>query len=167
MYKTFFKKVSKLIYDVIEASKPQYHIKDDWLLCSELCNIICKVLGDERYKKLVELSQITPTIFSDYASGLPYIAIVFPYLSDNEKTQAEKLLQVVLEKYLIIHNLNHNILIDWKEHSTLNLPVIMLRYSETKEESAILVRTIQLECKKLVQHFTSVIDEDIENEEDI
>lgn len=157
------KKITNKICDIIESTKPKYHLKDDVGLYSELCDVLRIILGETRYKKLVELDQITPAIFSDYASGLPYIAIIFPYESDNEKAQAEKLFQVVLKKYLAIHKLNHNILVDWKEHA-LGIPVIMLRYAETREESEILSRTIQFESQRTVQQFKPPIDEDIDHD---
>lgn len=156
---TIINKVS----DIIESTKPKYHLKDDMELYSELCEVLRIILGESRYKKLVELNQITPVILSGYASGLPYIAIVFPYESANEKAQAEKLFQAVLKKYLAIHKLNHNILVDWKEH-TLGIPVIMLRCAETKEELEILLRTIWFTSQKTVKQFKPPVDEDIDND---
>lgn len=154
---------TKLIHTAIRSSSPAYHIGGDVLLIQEAWDAERRIIGDARFNNLVSLSQITPIFSTGMASGLPYIALVFPYTSSNEKIQAETLLSGIVKKYLAIHGLSAQVLIDWPYNAGLQMPVIMIRYAETEEEKEILVQTLNQQKNQIVRQYKPIVDEEIED----
>ena len=154
---------TKKIRGVMKTSSPVYHIGEDQMLIQELWDAVHRIIGDARFSNLANLSAITPIFTKGMASGLPYIALGFPYNSVNEKVLAETLLSGILKKYLAIHGLTAQVLVDWPYSEELKMPFIMLRCAETEEEEVLLKRTIAQEWDQLIRKNGPVVDEDIED----
>ena len=154
---------TKKIHAVMSPNSQTYHVKDDVILIQDLWKAVHAIIGNPRFNHLVALSQIIPIFLSGEASGIPYIALAFPYNSASEKTQAETLLSNILQKHLVSHGLYGQVLVDWPYHMSLQMPFIMLRYAETSEEGKILANTINQTVNQMAQQNGPVTDEDIDD----
>jgi len=142
--------------------KINYTFSNDASFEQNVEETIKTVIGDARFSQLIKLSRTaidTPLLSFGYNSGLPYIAISVYYQDDKEKLVLENLLTKLVCRYLQINGFSPQILVDWKNRSDLQMPVLMIRYAQNKEERRILDICLQNTRKDIITQNTDVIDD--------
>lgn len=151
---------TKMIQNFI-LQKDEYHLATDKMLFKDVEDAVKVIIGDVRHEELMRLARISSLIDVNFASGLPYIAITVNYVDENEKCRLENILSDLVSKYLDMHCLCKNVLVDWKENSYFKLPALMIRYAETEEEQKILKRVLQQEAAKITIKYKPIKDDDV------
>ena len=140
----------------------KYDVSQDPLFLLEVEDIAKIVLGDVKYEELVKLAKHTPLIWGS-SDGFSCICIMLPNLDNDEMRRAEALLSRALERFLMQHNRFPKILVDWKEHPTLKMKYIMLRYARTVYEHQFIKNCIRQNTEDSMRKFQPVVDEEVEN----
>ena len=143
------------------SQKQEYHLATDQMLIADMENVVNDIVGDVRYEELCRLARTSQLIVSNYASGLPYIAVTVNYADENEKCRLANILSNLVSKYLTVHGLCGDVLLDWKVNGIVKMPALMIRYAETEEQLKILKACLQEETTKIVEKYQPLIDEEI------
>lgn len=143
------------------SQKEVYHLATDQMLITDIENAINDIVGDARYEELCRLARTSQLICMNYASGLPYIAVTVNYADENEKCRLENILADLASKYLGIHGLCKDVLLDWKENGYVKMPALMIRYAETEEQLKILNACLQEETRKIIEKHQPLKDDEI------
>lgn len=141
------------------SQKKNYHLAEDQILVSDLCEDLKNVIGDVRYQELCKLAKSCTILNFGYASGLPYIAITVNYIDENEKVRLQNVLANRISSFLTIHHLPKQLLLDWKTNGHLCLPALMIRYAETEEERKILEACLTEEDLKIIKKYQPLMEE--------
>lgn len=147
------------------SQKEVYHLATDQMLIAEIWSAVNDIIGDARYEELCKLSRNSTMIHMNFASGLPYIAVTVNYADENEKKRLENILADLVSKYLGIHGLSRDVLVDWKENGRVKMPALMIRYAETEEQLKILNACLQDESTKIIKKHQPLKDEDLKDED--
>lgn len=143
------------------SQKEVYHLATDQMLITDIWNAVNDIVGDARYEELCRLARTAQLICMNYASGLPYIAVTVNYADENEKCRLENILADLASKYLGIHGLCKDVLLDWKENGYVKMPALMIRYAETEEQLKILNACLQEETRKIIEKHQPLKDDEI------
>jgi len=151
---------TKRIQDFI-SQKEVYHLATDQMLITDIWNAVNDIIGDVRYEELCKLARTSQLIDVNFASGLPYIAVTVKSADANEKCRLENILADLVKKYLGIHGLCKDVLLDWKENKKIKMPVLMIRYAETEEQLKILNACLYEENQKIIKKNQPLKDDEI------
>lgn len=143
------------------SQKDVYHLATDQMLVTDIWNAINNIIGDTRYEELCRLSRTSKLFETNFASGLPYVAVTVNYADENEKQRLENILRDIVSKYLSIHGLCNGVLSDWKENGYVKMPALMIRYAETEEQLKILNACLQEETSKTINKYQPLEDDEI------
>lgn len=147
------------------SQKEVYHLATDQMLNTDIWNAVNDIIGDMRYEELCRLSRTSKLFDANFASGLPYLAVTVNYADENEKKRLENILADLVSKYLGIHGLSRDVLVDWKENGRVKMPALMIRYAETEEQLKILNACLQDESTKIIKKHQPLKDEDLKDED--
>lgn len=131
------------------------------MLVTDIWNAINDIIGDTRYEELCRISRTSKLFETNFASGLPYIAVTVSYADENEKQRIENILRDIVSKYLSIHGLYNGVLSDWKENGHVKMPALMIRYAETEEQLKILNACLQEENRKIIEKHQPLKDDEV------
>lgn len=140
-----------------------YCFENDQGFWNEVWSIIRSVIGDRRFKQLVDLLNIADSMNSlppcGCHSGLPYLAISIPYADEAEKQLLEKLLTELVRKYLKMYGYCSQVLVDWRERYDLQMPVLEIRYAKTKEQRRILGECLKYNVQNIILQNSNITDD--------
>lgn len=151
-------KVKDLYYKC--SNTVPYHIFTDSAFNTDAWNLYRSIFDDKRIGTLQKLSMINVTFDSGVESGICYLRYTVLSPTDQEKIMLETALKALLVKYLKAHNMPQLILVEWKNHPTLALPVLAIKYSESKKGAAILQSFIETDNQRTLQQYKEVLDEE-------
>lgn len=143
------------------SQKEVYHLANDQMLITDIWNAVNDIVGDVRYEELCKLSRTSQLIDTNFASGLPYVAVTVNYADENEKQRLEYILSDLVSKYLGLHGLCNSVLCDWKENGYVKMPALMIRYAETEVQLKILNACLQEETTKIIKKHQPLKDDEI------
>ena len=144
-------------------SSRKYYPSNDRDLIYEIHNIMQIVIGEERYKKWLNIGATYPVIeFS--SNGLSCINVVVPYEAEKEKEQFEAMLVEMFKRRLRCYGVFHTVLVDFKIHPVLLIPYIQLRYASDLYENQAIKKLIKEEVSKAIDELSS--KPPIDDEED-
>lgn len=147
------------------SKKSPYHIATDIWLINQIWIRIKGIIGDARYSDLVQLSKTATVFENDNMRGIPYIAFTVMYDNENEKIRIEESVRTELEKCLREHIFPDKVITEWSENTSLQLPVLILRYAETVSECKIINAILHEEQQKILQRYRPIQDEEEEIDE--
>jgi hypothetical protein len=150
------KKIQNFVFQ-----KEEYHIGSDQMLITDIWNAVNNIIGDARYEELRRLSRTSHLFYTNYASGLPYVAVTVPYSGENEKLRLENIIRDIVSTYLSIHGLYNGVLLDWKENVYVKMPALMIRYAETEEQLKILNACLHEEKTRIIIKSQPLKDDEI------
>lgn len=137
-----------------------YHIATDSAFSADVWNMYQSIFDEKRIEALQKLTMTNVICESGVESGIRYLKYTVISPTDHEKTMLENSLKTLFINYLKAHNMAQLVLVEWQTHSTLALPVLVIKYSETKKEAAILQSFIETDNQRTLQQYKEVLDEE-------
>ena len=151
---------TKLIQDFI-SPKNEYHLSSDEMLITEIWMAVKAVIGDVRYEELCRLSRTSNLMNMGSVSGLLYIVVTVNYEDENEKQRIENILKNLVSRYLRIHGLSENVLVNWVDNEHIKMPALLIRYAETEKQLKVLKAYLQEESRKIIEKYQPLKEDEI------
>lgn len=140
-----------------------YCFENDEGFWNEVWHIIRSVIGEHRFKQLVNILNIANSMNSlppcGHHSGLPNVVFSLPYADEAEKHLLEKLLTELVRKYLKMYGHYSQVLVDWRERYDLQMPVLEIRYAKTKEQRRILDECLRYNVQNSILQNSNITDD--------
>lgn len=152
----------KIISDFL-SGRSSYQLAMDtrFVYCVE--ETVEKIIGKNRFESLVALGRTCiscPLLFFGFESGLPYVAVTFPYEDEEEKRRFEISMRNLVVKFLGIHGIEYLISVVWEQHKELGLPLLKVYYALSIEQNCILQKSVEFEQLEMLSKYQDVTDDE-------
>lgn len=123
---------------------------------------LSNVLGEQRYKQLVDLNNtmISPPLLYFGTEGcVPFVGFSVFYTDENEKTVLQSILTNITQKYLRLHGYTCMTETAWGRRSDLKMPVFKVFYARNHNEENTLNIMREQKRKQIVQQYEPIVED--------
>lgn len=138
-----------------------YDLASDINFNRDINQIVCDVLGQERYQNLCTLAKHHPALyFEKYGSGLACVNVVLSTSDANEQLQLESLINSRVKFYLINYKLKDIVTyVEWEKSEIFGFPLLRITFPRNDDDVERIKALRNLKIKNIIASSGDVYDD--------
>ena len=153
------RRVNRMANSMFE--KPIPSIQDDQSLCNDMWNNVKAVIGEGRYRQLVEMANNGECFyyFTD-ACGISCLEMAMFVTDENERKRIGTLCKHTMQQHLVVRGYSDIVDSEWYERDDLAMDVLRIYYAPTDAENDRLINRLHLKSRILAKRNKSIEEDD-------